>query len=258
MSRGHRPVREPAQCGHRRSRPRRSLLDARSAVVSYHAQVYVPNSTNIMTMKIASALFLTGMLAASTAAARISAVYVDKGLLGPRIPEAGQLAEPFLEHKLAAYLTKALEARRIRVIESADDPSPTAFGPDTLYVSLSYSRIPDGTNRPDKYRGYALYVSQRDPVFDKSLACSWQVAHALAETGEKPWSARVGTAPTSLDPAGVRSYAPLTAPPFVKGPSVFLEAGVMVNEDEVARLEDPATLRRMANAIADGIDNCTL
>jgi len=44
----------------------------------------------------------------------------------------------------------------------------------------------------------------------------------------------------------------------VKGPSVFLEAGVMVSEEEVSRLADPATLRKMASAIADGIDSCTL
>lgn len=209
-------------------------------------------------MKFAAALLLTGLLATTSASARINAVYVDKGLLGPRIPEAGQLAEPFLEHKLAAYVTKALQARRIRVIESANDPSPAPFGRDTLYVSISYSRIPEGTDKPNRYRGYALYVSQKDPVFDKSLACSWQVAHALSTAGEKPWTARVGAAPMLLDPAGVRGYDALTAPSFVKGPSVFLEAGVMVSEDEVARLQDPATLQKMASAIADGIDSCTL
>lgn len=211
-----------------------------------------------MTMKFAAALLLTGLLATTSASARINAVYVDKGLLGPRIPEAGQLAGPFLEHKLAAYVTEALQARRIRVIESANDPSPALFGRDTLYVSISYSRIPERTDKPNRYRGYALYVSQKDPVFDKSLACSWQVAHALSTAGEKPWTARVGAAPTLLDPAGVRGYDALTAPSFVKGPSVFLEAGVMVSEDEVARLQDPATLQKMASAIADGIDSCTL
>jgi N-acetylmuramoyl-L-alanine amidase len=209
-------------------------------------------------MKLATALLLMGLIATNNVSARVRAVYVDKGLIGPRIPEAGQLAEPFLEHKLAAYLTEALQARRIRVIESTDDLSPKAFGPDTLYVSLSYSRIPEGTDKPNKYRGYAVYVSQRDPLFDKSLACSWQVAHALSSAGEKPWSARLGTAPTPLDPTGVRAYDSLTAPSFVKGPSVFLEAGVMVSEDEIARLAEPATLRKMADAIVHGIDDCAL
>lgn len=211
-----------------------------------------------MKLKLAAAILLTGILAATAASARINAVYVDKGLLGPRLPEAGQLAEPFLEHKLAAYLTEALQARRIRVIEAANDPSQALFGRDTLYVSLSYTRIPEGTDKPNRYRGYALYVSQNDPVFDKSLACSWQVAHALSRAGEKPWAARTGSAPTLLDPAGVRGYDSLTAPSFVKGPSVFLEAGVMVSDEEVARLADPATLRKVASAIADGIDSCTL
>jgi len=211
-----------------------------------------------MKLKLAAAILLTGMLATTAASARISAVYVDKGLLGPRLPEAGQLAEPFLEHKLAAYLTEALQARRILVIDAANDPSPALFGRDTLYVSLSYTRIPEGTDKPNRFRGYALYVSQKDPVFDMSLACSWQIAHALSTAGEKPWAARAGSAPTLLDPAGVRSYDALTAPSFVKGPSVFLEAGVMVSEEEVSRLADPATLRKMASAIADGIDSCTL
>lgn len=211
-----------------------------------------------MKLKLATAILFTGLLATSASFARINAVYVDKGLLGPRLPESGQLAEPFLEHKLAAYLTEALHARRLRVIEASNDPAPGLFSRDTLYVTLSYSRIPEGTDKANRYRGYALYVSQKDPVFDKSLACSWQVAHALSTAGEKPWSARVSSAPTLLDPSGVRGYEPLTAPSFVKGPAVFLEAGVLAGENEVARLQDPATLRKMASAIADGIDSCTL
>ncbi|MFC5511011.1 N-acetylmuramoyl-L-alanine amidase [Massilia jejuensis] len=209
-------------------------------------------------MKLASAIFLTALLAAANASARVDAVYIDKGLLGPRLPEAGPLAEPFLEHKLAAHLTEALRARRIKVLESSNDPAPNLFGLGTLYVSLSYTRIPDGTTKPERYRGYSLYVSQRDPAFERSLGCSWQVGHALSKAGEKPWSNRTGNAPPLLDPAGVRGNDSMTAPKFVKGPSVFLEAGVMVSEEEVARLAEPATLQKMADAIAEGIDNCTL
>jgi len=209
-------------------------------------------------MKLASAILLTALFAAANASARIDAVYIDKGLLGPRLPEAGPLAEPFLEHKLAAQLAEALRARRIQVLESSNDPAPSIFGLGTLYVSLSYTRIPEGTARPERYRGYSLYVSQRDPAFERSLGCSWQVAHALSQAGEKPWSNRTSNAPTMLDPAGVRGNDSLTAPTFVKGPSVLLEAGVMVSDEEVARLAEPATLQKMAAAIAEGIDNCTL
>lgn len=212
-------------------------------------------------MKLALSLCAAATLvAANASAARIEAIYIDKGLLGPRIPEAGQLAEPFLEHKLATYLTEALLARRLTVIESSNDPSHTLFGPRTLYISLSYSRIPEGTAKPERYRGFATYVSQRDTSFEQSLGCSWQVAHALSQSGEKPWAARpgAGSAQTLLDPAGVRGYDALTVPSFVKGPAVFLEAGVMVSENEVARLGEAAVLRKMAGAIADGIDNCML
>jgi len=217
-----------------------------------HRTSYHPN------MKLASAIFLTALLAAANASARINAVYIDRGLMGPRLPEAGPLAEPFLEHKLAAQLAEALRARRIKVLESANDPDPSAFVQGTLYVSLSYTRIPEGTAKPERYRGYALYVSQRDPAFERSLGCSWHVAHALSQAGEKPWSNRAGNASTLLDPSGVRGNDALTAPAFVKGPAVFLEAGVMVSEEEVARLAEPATLQKMASAIAEGIDNCAL
>ena len=209
-------------------------------------------------MKLASAIFLTALFAAANASARVDAVYIDKGLLGPRLPEAGPLAEPFLEHKLAAYLTEALRARRIKVLESSNDPAHTLFGLGTLYVSLSYTRIPEGTAKPERYRGYSLYVSQRDVAFERSLSCSWEVGHALSKAGEKPWSNRIGNAPTLLDPAGLRGNDSMTAPRFVKGPSVFLEAGVMVSDEEVARLAEPATLQKMADAIAEGIDNCAL
>lgn len=209
-------------------------------------------------MKLATAFFITVLLSAANASARIDAAYIDMGVLGPRLPEAGPLAEPFLEYKLATQLVEALRARRIKVLESSNDAIPSALGKGTLYVSLSYTRIPEGTAKPERYLGYSLYVSQRAPAFEQSLSCSWQIGHSLSKTGEKPWSNRAGNAPVLFDPAGVRGNDALTAPPFVKGPSVFLEAGVMVNEEEVARLVEPATLQKMADAIAEGIDNCTL
>lgn len=143
------------------------------------------------------------------------------------------------------------------MLESSNDPAPYLFGLSALYVSLSYTWIPKGTAKPERYRGYSLYVSQHDAAFERNMGGSWQVGHALSKAGEKPRSNRTGNAPTLLDPAGGRGNDSMTAPKFVKGPSVFLKAGVMVSEEEVARLTEPATLQKMADANAEGIDNCT-
>ncbi len=203
-------------------------------------------------------LFVALAAVAPTTATALSVdtVFIDSASIGPLPSTAGLPTLPYPERLLAARLAESLRSRQIKVIEVSDPALLQGIKPNDLYVTLSYATMDQALAESEKYRGFAVYVSQQNPQFEISLACAWQVGHALTGAGEKPWAMRVGANYTLIDPTGIREYSGLSAPKMIKGPTLFLEAGMFAGELERARLSTPRTLQKMAEAIADGIDRC--
>ena len=55
---------------------------------------------------------------------------------------------------------------------------------------------------------------------------------------------------------GVHFFDHLAVARSASMPSVLVEAGVIVNREEERRMSDPAVRRRIAEAIARGVESC--
>lgn len=211
-------------------------------------------SSKIIRITLALTAALSSAIASPAFASTIESVYVDHGAIGPRPPEAA--GRPTVDSHLAKRVVDALIKRGIKAVETTTAIPQT--GPRDLYISLSYATSIQRTDRPEKYRGYAVYLSQQNPVFDVSLSCGFQVAKALSDAGEHPWGNRPGNVPTLLDPVGLREAPGMTEPKTMKGPAIFIDAGSLADETERLRLATPSVLAKMADAIAEGISLCSM
>ncbi len=114
---------------------------------------------------------------------------------------------------------------------------------------------------PDRFAGFSLFVSRKNPRLAQSLACASVIGermlaagftrslyHAEAVAGEaKPFADRA---------KGVHYYDNLAVLRGAAMPAVLFEAGVILNRDEELLLADPARRSRMAQAVADGAVRC--
>lgn len=114
---------------------------------------------------------------------------------------------------------------------------------------------------PDRFAGFSLFVSRKNPRTAHSLACASMIGermlaagftrslyHAEAVAGEaKPFADRAN---------GVHYYDNLAVLRGAAMPAVLFEAGVILNRDEELQLSDPARRTRMAQAVADGVVRC--
>lgn len=211
-----------------------------------------------MSKPIRLALFaLCAALAHGASAATVNAVYVDHGAVGPLPADAGEPAFPYLERQLAERLIVALGVRQVKASAMTHELA-SKLGTTDLYVSLSYATFAPSTPGAVKYRGFAVYISQQNPAVDVSLSCGWQVARSLRESGERPWVVRPGPERALLDPVGLREYATLATPKSMPGPAIFVDAGAFGDMAERTRLSDPVVIQKMADAIADAIDQCRI
>lgn len=199
---------------------------------------------------------VAGIAPSVAMAASVNTVFIDSASIGPLPSTAGLPAFPYLERQLAARLAESLREKQIKVVEVTGAAALQDIKLNDLYVSLSYATMDQGLAENGKYSGFAVYVSQQNPQFETSLSCAWQVGNALAGTGEKPWAMRAGASYTLIDPTGIREYSGLSVPKVIRGPTLFVEAGMFAGERERVRLSSPETLQKMADAIADGIDRC--
>ena len=113
---------------------------------------------------------------------------------------------------------------------------------------------------PARIRGLSIFVSQRNPRYEESLRCAKAIGEALA-AGEKPslYHAEpiAGENRLLLDRRlGVHRFDGLAVLKTATMPAVLVEAGVIVNPDDEARVARPDTIERMARAISDGVHAC--
>jgi N-acetylmuramoyl-L-alanine amidase len=221
------------------------------------------------------------LLLASAWAREPPLVALDVGHYAAEPGATSARGRPELEFngELAALVRDALLARGVRVMLIGADGdmavlsrrTAAARGAD-LFLSVHHDSVQahyleewvhDGETRrfSDRFAGYSLFVSRRNPELAASLACASGIGAAMRGAGFVPSLYHAEPIPGESKPFadranGVHYYDNLVVLHTATQPAVLFEAGVIVNRAEELTLRDPATRGRMAEAVADGVRSC--
>jgi N-acetylmuramoyl-L-alanine amidase len=226
-------------------------------------------------------LWFVALVIAPAAVHEPALVAVD---VGHFLAEPGALSargRPELEFNraLALDLRDALEAQgdRVRLIGAAGDVAvlsrrTAAARGASLLLSVHHDSVQphyleewrhEGETRrfSDRFAGFSLFVSRRNPELAASLACASAIGAVLRVAGFAPSLYHAEPIPGESKPFadrlnGVHYFDNLVVLHAATQPAVLLEAGVIVNRVEELRLGEPATRRRIAEAVAAGVHGC--
>ena len=123
--------------------------------------------------------------------------------------------------------------------------------------SVRLSQLPNAR----RFAGFSLFVSRRNPRADKSLACASAIGSEMRAAGFTPSRYHADPVlgedrPFADEENGVHFYDNLAVAHTARMPSVLVEAGVIVNATEDARMRDPKIRARIARAISGGVAKC--
>jgi len=115
--------------------------------------------------------------------------------------------------------------------------------------------------RRDEFAGFSLFVSRRNPDVKRSLACASAIGARLRGAGLVPSRYHADPVigenrPFADERNGVHYYDNLAVAHTATMPAVLVEAGVIANRQDEARMRDPAMRSRIAAAIADAASEC--
>lgn len=206
-------------------------------------------------------------------ASRMPYVVIDTGHTPARPGATG--ASGRVEYRynldLSAAVAERLHADGDRVMRTAADGREIALSarstqaPDAdLFVSIHHDSIQQpfiDAGRQREFRGFAIFVSERNPAYAKSLNCARAIAGQLLAAGERPslyhaQPIRGENRPLIDAHLGIHRFDDLVVLRTAPIAAVLVEAGVIVNPDEEARLARPETIDRLSGAIASGIQAC--
>lgn len=180
---------------------------------------------------------------------------------------------------LAEVIAQTLQARGFRVRSNGMDGQlddlyarpRLAEGADILLsihhdsVQPQYLKpwIVDGKNRrySDRFSGFSLFISRRNPHFAQSLACASALGNALRAAGFTPSDHHAepisGENRSFADRQnGVYIFDDLVVLRAATQPAVLLEAGIIVNRVDELTLRQPKTQTHIASALAEGLERC--
>lgn len=170
---------------------------------------------------------------------------------------------------LAFLVRKELEDSGIKVrmigergdYEKLHTRTRDAKGAD-LFVSIHHDSVREYLlPKADRFSGFSLFVSRRNPHADKSLACASAIGARMRAAGFRPSRyhadpVRGENRPFADEENGVHFYDNLAIAHTARMPSVLVEAGVIVNRAEDSAMRDPQVRARIARAIVTGVRNC--
>jgi N-acetylmuramoyl-L-alanine amidase len=227
-----------------------------------------------------SALVLA-LVAFGAPAAMAGKVVLDVGhyLERPGATSASGRSEFEFNRQLAMDMAAALAQRGVLVkvigadgaMKRLSDRVRAARGTDLLLsvhhdsVQLRYleSWYPEGRELrfSDRYSGFSLFVSHKNPRLAESLACASAIGSALRTAGFRPSLYHAEAIRGEMKPFadranGVHYYDNLVVLKGAATAAVLLEAGVIVNRDEEQDLARATTRARMGEAVAAGLGTC--
>ena len=171
--------------------------------------------------------------------------------------------------RLASELRKKLEedGMRVRMIGERGNMvflnhrTRAASGAD-LFLSIHHDSAREHLHtRREQFHGFSLFISRHNPQREKSLACASAIGAELRAAGMIPSRYHADPVigenrPFADERNGVHFYDNLGVGKTAKMPSVLVEAGVIVNRKEEARVLDPEVRARIARSIAKGVGKC--
>jgi len=137
-----------------------------------------------------------------------------------------------------------------------------AAGAD-LFVSIHHDSMREQVlaKKRDELAGFSLFISRNNPKAAKSLACASAIGAELRAAGMTPSRYHADPVigenrPFADERNGVHYYDNLAVAHTATMPAVLVEAGVIANRHDEARMRDPAMRKRVAAAIADEASEC--
>jgi N-acetylmuramoyl-L-alanine amidase len=179
---------------------------------------------------------------------------------------ASGMAELEYNLALAEELKRALEAdgqnvRRLRQNRDVVRRTGEATGADLL-VSLHHDDVkPEFRAEAGKYAGFSIFISRRNVDAAKSARCAAAIGGELRAVGLEPSRyhadpVRGENLPFADEKNGVHYYDALPLARSAGMPAVLIEAGVITNPADERRVTAPAMRKKIAGAIAHGIEAC--
>ena len=224
------------------------------------------------------ALLVLALPLVATAAGTI-AIDVGHYLEAPGVTSAHGRPEFEFNRDLAQDLDTELQSRgRVTRLIGADGSMnvlaarPRAAAGAALFVAVHHDSMQErllstwtyeGVERRygDQFEGFSLFVSRENAGWKKGLACASRIGAALIQAGFKPSlyhaDRKVGENRAFADKRnGVHYFDRLAVLRNARMPALLFEAGVIVNREEEKRMADPAVRKRIATAVANGIEGC--
>ncbi|MGF6761568.1 N-acetylmuramoyl-L-alanine amidase [Paraburkholderia sp. GAS33] len=172
---------------------------------------------------------------------------------------------------LSAAVARDLQADGYSVTRTGTDAREIALAdrpnarPDAnFFISIHHDSLPQAwidAGRRREFKGYSIFVSERNPHYQESLVCARAIGEKLIAAGETPSLYHATPIKGENRPLidrrlGIHRFDDLVVLKTAPMPAVLVEAGVIANPDEEPRLQNPETIEKIAGAISGGIVAC--
>lgn len=133
---------------------------------------------------------------------------------------------------------------------------------DQLFLSIHHDSIMQSwMPRAKDYSGFSVFVSRKNKQVATSLSCASKIGAALINAGFKPSRYHAlpvegQNRPFADEANGVHYFDDLIVLKTAKQPAVLVEAGVIVNSEDEARVTSTAGRQKYSAAISAGLAAC--
>lgn len=235
-----------------------------------------------MALRLALVLLLIGAAIGPAAAAPpppLIAIDVGHSLARPGATSARGRLEFEFNRELAQVVERTLHGYGFRTLLIGDagdrtgltERTAAAAGAD-FFLSIHHDSVQpqyletwtvggEEQKWSDRFSGYSLFVSRQNPHPKKSLACARAMGEALRAAGQTPSlhhaeKIKGENRPVADTTNGIYYFDDLVVLKTARSPAVLVEAGIILNRHDELLLREPATKRRIAAALADGLREC--
>jgi N-acetylmuramoyl-L-alanine amidase len=156
-------------------------------------------------------------------------------------------------------------------IELRQRPADAAAIGATLLLSIHHDSVQEQYLSPwqwqgrdlaysDRFSGYGLFVSAKNPAYPQSVAAAKAVGDTLLALGLAPSLHHAEPIPGENRPLidqrrGIYRYDDLIVLKYAAMPALLIEAGIIVNRQDEETLTDQGFRLRFSEAVAEGIAN---